>query len=311
MDQPPEPMEYDSFRRGLFCYYAQQKTFRKLLYMYIFISLTTAGVVAVHNMLTPKFPAYFTWLLNEQDPMFPIYVYISCAYEFYMVALTIFHIGSFEILMMACVRSVRHCIESLSNLNSVSMERRALCGRKKPKNDTLDVATIAENIEKRDATQYGSQQEMQVEEATDNYRRVEFVVENINDCFSGTFLAHQTMYLSMMCILIFVFLRSSDTNTLITTIFFSTLSIFFTLRICCLLPFLGRMGEDSEIFIYSWLEEIPKLLRGGKPYETAEVKLHACRVLGINCGDYYDIQGSTVLTFFSIVTTYLIILLQL
>jgi len=31
-------------------------------------------------------------------------------------------------------------------------------------------ATIAENIEKRDATQYGSQQEMQVEDATDNYR---------------------------------------------------------------------------------------------------------------------------------------------
>lgn len=50
------------------------------------------------------------------------------------------------------------------------MERRAVCGRKKPKNDTLDVATIAENIEKRDATQYGSQQEMQVEDATDNYR---------------------------------------------------------------------------------------------------------------------------------------------
>lgn len=222
-----------------------------------------------------------------------------------------FPAGSFEILMMACVRSIRHCIESLSNLNSVSMERRAVCGRKKPKNDTLDVATIAENIEKRDATQPGSQQEMQVEEATDNYRRVEFVVENINECFSGSFLAHQTLYLAMMCILIFVFLRSSESTSLITSIFFSTYSIFFTLRICCLLPFLGKLGEDSEIFIYSWLEEIPKLLRGGKPYETAEVKLHACRILGINCGDYYDIQGSTILTFFSIVTTYLIILLQL
>ncbi len=127
-------------------------------------------------------------------------------------------LGSFEILMMACVRSIRHCIESLSNLNSVSMERRAVCGRKKPKNDTLDVATIAENIEKRDATQPGSQQEMQVEEATDNYRRVEFVVENINECFSGSFLAHQTLYLAMMCILIFVFLRSSESTSLITSI---------------------------------------------------------------------------------------------
>jgi hypothetical protein len=303
-----EGMEYDSFRRGLFCYWAQMKTFRKLIKMYIVISLVTAAVVSCHNIAVPQFPAYIT-SLYEKCPQ-PI-MFASAAFQFYMVALCIIHVGSFEILMMATVRSVRHMIESLSNLNSVSMERRAICGRQKPKNDTLDVATIAENIEKRDATQFGSQQEMQVEDATDNYRRVEFVVENLNNCFSGNFLAHQTLYLAMMCILIFVFLRSSDSNSIFTSLLFTTYSVFFTLRICCVLPFMGKLGEDSEIFIYSWLEEIPKLLRGGKPYETAEVKLHACRVLGINCGDYYDIQGSTILTFFSIVTTYLIILLQL
>lgn len=100
-----------------------------------------------------------------------------------------------------------------------------MCGRKKPKNDTLDVATIAENIEKRDATQYGSQQEMQVEEATDNYRRVEFVVENINECFSGSFLAHQTMYLAMMVIMIFdIFWGQCEIKFVINFILFSSAS---------------------------------------------------------------------------------------
>jgi hypothetical protein len=135
--------------------------------MYCVITLITALVVSAHNLSNPQFPAYVTSLMENSPPGL---LYASTALEFYMVSLCILHTGSFEILMMATVRSVRHCIESLSNLNSVSMERRAVCGRKKPKNDTLDVATIAENIEKRDATQYGSQQEMQVEDATDNYR---------------------------------------------------------------------------------------------------------------------------------------------
>lgn len=157
-----EGMEYESFRRGLFCYAAQERTFKKLMWLYSFIATITASVVGLHNLCNPEFPAYVTSLMDPKADFYPFVVYASSAIQFYMVGLCVLHVGSFEILMMGVVRSIRHCIESLSNLNSVSMERRAVCGRRKPKNDTLDVATIAENIEKRDATQYGSQQEMQV-----------------------------------------------------------------------------------------------------------------------------------------------------
>lgn len=89
--------------------------------MYMFVTLFTGCVVALHNVMVPHFPSYVTSLVEDS----PIYVLIiSSAVEFYMISLCILHTGTFEILMMATVRSVRHCIESLSNLNSVSMERR-------------------------------------------------------------------------------------------------------------------------------------------------------------------------------------------
>ena len=56
-------MEYDDFRRGMYCYWAQMKTFNKLLKMYMFVTLFTACVVALHNVMCPQFPAYVTSLM--------------------------------------------------------------------------------------------------------------------------------------------------------------------------------------------------------------------------------------------------------
>lgn len=39
-------MEYDSFRRGMFCYWAQMKTFNKLIRLYIVVVLVTSSVVS-------------------------------------------------------------------------------------------------------------------------------------------------------------------------------------------------------------------------------------------------------------------------
>jgi len=58
-------MEYDDFRRSMYCYWAQMKTFNKLVKMYIFICLFTALVVAAHNVTNPQFPAYVTSLSED------------------------------------------------------------------------------------------------------------------------------------------------------------------------------------------------------------------------------------------------------
>lgn len=53
-----EGMEYESFRRGLFCFHAQEKTFRKLMWMYAFIATITSCVVGLHNLSNPGTAIY-------------------------------------------------------------------------------------------------------------------------------------------------------------------------------------------------------------------------------------------------------------
>lgn len=93
-----EGMEYDDFRRGLFCYYSQERTFKKLLWMYTFITLITSVVVGLHNLLNPDFPAYFTSLFDQKKPELNVILlnYVSAAIEFYMVGLCIIHVGEYD-----------------------------------------------------------------------------------------------------------------------------------------------------------------------------------------------------------------------
>jgi hypothetical protein len=88
-----EGMEYESFRRGLFCYFAQEKTFKKLMWLYAFIATVTACVVGLHNLSNPDFPAYFTSLLDLKVPNMMLLVYASSAMQFYMVGLCVVHVG--------------------------------------------------------------------------------------------------------------------------------------------------------------------------------------------------------------------------
>jgi len=95
MDDPKllkEGIEYDNFRRGLFCYYAQNKTFKRLLWMYAMIASVTAGVVSIHNLTEPSFPAYFTSLLDPHQNN-DLFIYASAGIQFYMVGLCVLHIG--------------------------------------------------------------------------------------------------------------------------------------------------------------------------------------------------------------------------
>lgn len=73
----------------------QERTFKKLLWMYTFITLTTSVVVGVHNLSNPEFPAYFTSLFDQKKPELNVILltYASSAVQFYMVGLCIIHVG--------------------------------------------------------------------------------------------------------------------------------------------------------------------------------------------------------------------------
>jgi len=94
-------------------------------------------------------------------------------------------------------------------------------------------------------------------------------------------------------------------------ILYAIISFFYLYRLFQFFPSMGKINVLSHKFSESWMEGLRHIPKGKYAYEFYMHKLESCRKMAFDAGGFYLMQKGTVLTFVSIVTTHVIVLLQL
>ncbi len=115
----------------------------------------------------------------------------------------------------------------------------------------------------------------------------------------------------LMCTLFYTPIRHGAIIPFEGSLLFSTIALFYSIRLFIFFPAMGRINVLSQTFVESWMEGLRHIPKGKYAYEFYMHKLESCRKLAFDCGGFYLMQKGTVLTFVSIVTTHIIVLLQL
>lgn len=137
-----------------------------------------------------------------------------------------------------------------------------------------------------------------------HYQKVEKLVKQFNATFRWLFLVYKVVTLINFCILIFVPLRGYAIFSGVGFTAFFVSFLFFTWNIGTLLPSIGAVFKMSEEFKREWFKKL-----GNEDNYFRELK--CCYKFGFEVGSFYLVHEGSILIFFSIATSYLIVLLQL
>lgn len=117
--------------------------------------------------------------------------------------------------------------------------------------------------------------------------------------------------MSLMCTLFYTPIRYGTSIPFEGAILFGIVGFCYCTRLFMFFPSMGKINVLSQKFSESWMEGLRHIPKGKYAYEFYMHKLESCRRLAFDAGGFYLMQKGTVLTFVSIVTTHVIVLLQL
>lgn len=154
------------------------------------------------------------------------------------------------------------------------------------------------------------------------YDKFHSLVQKFNELFADLLFVVKAMFMILLCILVYIPLRISHLLTvpMVAYSIFAFISYVLIRRISLILTSMGKVYEGSKAFKTTWSSGFPRpdpnekhrispaLARQNDRNKERLIFLSRIR---FRCGDFYHIQPRTILTFFSITTTYIIVLLQL
>ena len=277
----------------------------------------------------PRHPAY---LYNLMDPSAEscLFLIISAVVEqvFFVIMWSFFFL--FEFIAIGFSHSVSKCLEILSYHPHSHF----------PVNPTSQSDPVTAKLAKqkiKTITKYPTSHDITSNQLTfclEMYDKLSLLVRSYNSLFAYLLFYLKAMILVMLCALIYVPLRfkikqNTSISTLALLIFFG-LAYSLTRRLVLLLNSMGNVYQKSLSFKASWVNHVFPFPRLAFPvaetdyavFESAasilkrQNQLHKdllqlCPPIRFKCAAFYDISPNTLLTFFSIMTTYLIVLLQI
>lgn len=256
------------------------------------------AIMAVHShVLTPNNPAHISYIFSgEQD--FLIFI-ASCTVEGISNWANKFVTCFFEFLTLIFASSVTNSIKII-----------------------LPTPNLAE---------FGK--EIEAEIALKFYRRLDQLVQEFCSIFKWPLFIYKATILMLLCLRNHVLLRLfsgassilSGTNNNFAGTKFLCFYIPEIIKICFLLTQMGNVQAESESFRNKWKNSLWdsdnddnegeyywKVHQFSNRRALIRNKIkELCHPFGFQCGSFYFLQPWTILTFFSVATTYLIVLLQL
>jgi len=149
------------------------------------------------------------------------------------------------------------------------------------------------------------------------FQSLENLTEYFNKTYKWMFFLYKGIIMINLCILIFVPLRFSRLFPTISILVFFISAMFFVFHLTTVLPTMGKVWTGSLKFQKLWVKRLPSLINTDSDIESiheflkVKGELEGCLPFGIDCGSFYTVTPVSVLVFFSISTSYLIVLLQL
>lgn len=149
------------------------------------------------------------------------------------------------------------------------------------------------------------------------YQEMETLVVCYNQIFRSLIFIFKTIAVIQLCIYVYVPIRRTDFLPVKVTfgslLIFLVLTLFFTIQVCLMIVPMGTIRARSQQIKRLLKSKLLKMSPYLKRTEVVDMKrgFSNCYQLGFESGWFYIIDKGTILTFFSIAASYLIILLQL
>lgn len=155
------------------------------------------------------------------------------------------------------------------------------------------------------------------EDSVEKFERLNSLVILFNKIFAWPMVVFKTFTMVRLCCYVYVILKHPQAQTA----FPATVATQF--QLCVVFPYavfatcfkfglsltaLGEVYSHSVKFLHCWKKLL--MLLNQQP-NWRERLLKSCSRFGFHCGNLYTIRPQTILTFYSVTLTYLIILLQL
>ncbi|CAG7786865.1 unnamed protein product [Allacma fusca] len=318
------------------CHAAQNRLFRKQMFLYTVLGIAAVVAISMHILQVPRFPGYlYSVTMGEDETV----MYAACAYHMWLAFIIFSHIFCLEVIMIMTSESLCHCLETVSfrgavvmannqcdlpHLNEVLIKNWAAFDSKTKDGvanggtDTGVISKAASAVSKKksydDESYYLAhvvQNVVDIQYALDRYKDIEAATDGLNNAFGPMIFHHQSVYMALMCTLFYTPIRHLKIIPLDGCLLLAVVAAYYLIRLFQFYPSMGKLNNQSFLFVDSWMEGLRHIPKGKYAYEFYMHKLESCRKLSIDCGGFYIMQKGTVLTFISIVTTHVIVILQL
>ncbi len=144
--------------------------------------------------------------------------------------------------------------------------------------------------------------------AVKKYEEAQRLMSGFNWLFKWVLFGYKVIAAAETCCFSFIILRVARQVPVGTVSIFYFVAIFFMTQLCILVPLVGSVYAESEGYIRSWKTGIVDIYDQIDP--ALRRRLANLSPFGFQCGSFYVIVPSTILTLLSVITTYLIVLLQ-
>ncbi|OXA53962.1 hypothetical protein Fcan01_10480 [Folsomia candida] len=159
---------------------------------------------------------------------------------------------------------------------------------------------------------------LEMDEAAQYYKKLGKLIHDTNQLFGWMVATQLGGYSAMGCLVAFLPIYYWKASTTLTLSGYILLLVFMVFLFCRVFPNVGGLFDASKEFQLGWLRGVGyrrdalRVVGGeeGKYFKLVRLRLDTCVPFGIRCGRFFYIRTSTMLTFFSAMSTYLIIMLQ-
>jgi hypothetical protein len=276
-------------------FYKRQRLGARMFYVSSSLTLS----LIIFNLTTlPRFPMYIYSLIPENEDNCWLRV-ISSISGWLTTSLFTLSEGQVEILFPAFARSVNHCLEVIMLSEGPPDSR--LCKNCEDDDQKHHFSCDCWKLQILD----------QLEKSLDQYEKLEALISEFNKIFSWPIIMYKSSAIVKMCSYAYIILKHSDSSGMWGYLIFPYALVILSSKVGIILSSFGSVEHQTELYFKSWKRIICELDQHDYLVQKLERRLQGCTKFGITCGNFYTVYPHTILTFYSVTLTYLIIMLQL
>jgi hypothetical protein len=252
-----------------------------------------AAFIGMTQWTTPEFPAFLSYYINNplDEAQFWWLFPVGFAFQQFNLIVILLAFSHFHVLFIQLADSI------VMGLKLITCNEGSITGIHFIEKDKVFSASIRTTIL----------------DYTGQFCILDRFIKMANRLLGWPLFFYKTTVSVNFAILMFVPLRFINESNFLSLVIFFWSGLFFAMHMWILLTTLGNVLEESKKFRESWMKALPDLYVLNRSQDSGETYnfLRRCVPFGFRCGSFYLVQPGTILTWFSVTLSYLIILFQL